>query len=75
MSANETQTNETEKPLKRLPVLVDPTGRAIVDRAITLKLAMLASTEGDCQELAGESLVGICREWMAATAERLSGAR
>lgn len=72
----ETQTPEyVVKPLKRLPVLVDPDGRAIVERAITLKLATLASTDGDSHAVSGDALVGICREWLKDTAGRLSAAR
>lgn len=71
----ETPAAEPESKLKRLPVLVDATGLAIVKRAISLKLATLASTEEETAELHGCALVAIVAAWMQAEAERIRSAR
>ena len=63
-----------ERP-KRLDVAVTSEGRSIVERAITLRLATLACVESDCRELAGEALVGICREWTRDRVEELRRAK
>jgi hypothetical protein len=52
---------------------VDEAGKAILDRAIVLKLASIACTEPDDDQLAGQALVAIAKQWMEAEVERLSG--
>lgn len=70
------EVTETEtRSLRRIPALVDDTGRAVVQRAVTLRLATLACTESDDQELHGAALVHICKTWMEAESERLRAVR
>lgn len=71
-----TETNEVQaEPRKRLPLTVDDQGRAIILRAITLRLATLACCEGDDLELHGAALGGICRIYLEGEAARLRGER
>lgn len=60
--------------LKRLPMLVDPIGHAIIKRAITLRLATLSEVMSDDAEMHGAALVAIVSAWMQAEAERLRAA-
>lgn len=68
-------TDSHEPKLTRPRAMVDATGHAVINRAIVLRLATLASTESDDAELHGSALVAICKDWMTAESDRLRTGR
>ena len=71
MSKVEQQSQAKESTLKRLTIHTDDAGKAVVRRAITLRLAMHGETCSDDPELHGAALVGIVSEWLRETSDRL----
>ena len=71
MSKVEQQSQAQESTLKRLTIHTDDAVKAVVRRAITLRLAMLGETCCDDPELHGAALVGIVSEWLRETSDRL----
>ena len=71
MSKVEQQTEVQETAIKRITIHTDDAGKAIVRRAITLRLAMQGETCRDDPELHGAALVGIVSEWLRETSDRL----
>jgi len=71
MSKVEQQSQAQESTLKRLTIHTDDAGKAVVRRAITLRLAMHGETCSDDPELHGAALVGIVSEWLRETSDRL----
>ena len=71
MSKVEQQTEVQETAIKRITIHTDDAGKAVIRRAITLRLAMLGETCCDDPELHGAALVGIVSEWLRETSDRL----
>lgn len=77
MPVPEPQTADVSDPgkPKKLPYFVEPTGRAIIARAVQLRLACLGEVTSDDPELQGSALVSIAAEWMQSEAERIRAVR
>ena len=72
MSKVEQQPVSAQEPTpKRLTIHTDDAGKAVIRRAITLRLAMHGETCSDDPELHGAALVGIVSEWLRETSDRL----
>jgi len=60
---------------RRVTIHTDDAGRAVIKRAVTLRLAMLGEVSSDDPELHGHALVGIVSEWLKGKASSLREGR